>query len=163
MVSMDVFLAAVAQGDEGFIPLAVVESAFHHAITLREVADNKCTLLLEYPNPDAGKQIAWPDGSTATVSDVDTLDITIKLVSNGKEPMTNGFGVNRSPHHAPFWQSLYQILETTHTAFFWPGNGDNLIVGQKETIPHLPESMINALGAPYVVSNYQQITERMRG
>ena len=63
--------------------------------------------------------------------------------------------------HPDFHAALLRLLQTTHSALFWPGN-NSLVVGQIESIQHLPEGMVESLGEPFVVTEPQQILERIR-
>lgn len=71
--------------------------------------------------------------------------------------MTSGFGINRPPAEDAFWRSVYTVLKTTHSVLYTCGY--SLIVGQRETIPHVIPSMVEALGKPRLVENYEQIPE----
>ena len=62
--------------------------------------------------------------------------------------------------HLDFYAALLRLLQTTHSALFWPGN-NSLVIGQIETIEHLPEGMAESLGEPFLASTPQQIIDRI--
>lgn len=66
---------------------------------------------------------------------------------------------SRWEHH-DFYAVLLHLLQTTHSALFWPGN-NSLVFGQLESIEHLPEGMAKSLGEPFLVSEPQQIIDRI--
>ncbi|AFI91052.1 hypothetical protein F6Q07_04070 [Pectobacterium parmentieri] len=142
MMSWDIFLQAHEDGGFGYFPLSVVFESFGTAITYSNIEGNECCIILEYQNQDA------------------EIYIEIELIDNIQ--MLSSFSVNRPPGHDDFWQGLCNILKITSSALFWGGDGNCLAVGREETIKHLPESMIEALGAPTVVSNYQDIFRMIR-
>ncbi|AOR64707.1 hypothetical protein [Pectobacterium wasabiae] len=153
MMSWDIFLQAHEDGGVGYFPLSIFFESFGTAITYSKIEGNGCCIVLEYHNPDAEKYNIVPISSAE-------IDIEIELIDNIQ--MLSAFSVNRPPGHDDFWQGLCNILKVTSSALFWGGDGNCLAVGREETIKHLPESMIEALGAPTVVSNYQDIFRMIR-
>ncbi|GKW26812.1 hypothetical protein PEC311524_44060 [Pectobacterium carotovorum subsp. carotovorum] len=147
-MSWDIFLQTHDDGEVGYFPLSVFLDAFGDAVSSYNIEENKCSVLLEYKNPDAGKYNILPISST---------EIYIDIIFIDNVPMLSGFSVNRPPGHDEFWQGLCDILKITSSALFWGGEGNCLAVGREETIKHLPTGMIESLGSPTIVSSYQDI------
>jgi len=75
--------------------------------------------------------------------------------------MTAGFMIARPAANEAFYQSLLNILQSTHSVLFWAGD-NALVVGQASTIEHLPEDMIDSLGKPFLATEPGQIPERIQ-
>ncbi|KAA8996931.1 hypothetical protein FJU30_19950 [Affinibrenneria salicis] len=162
-MSFDIFLQSFEQGQPALFPFSIVETAFQNAIRGREIDDNRYFFALEYPVPSSGEPetiLMGGDAYPCVVSDSADLYCTTEPGPSG--PATYSFMVNRPAAHDDFWTALLKILQTTHSALFWPGD-NALVVGQAETIAHLPADMIETLGQPYLVSTARQIVERING
>jgi hypothetical protein len=79
----------------------------------------------------------------------------------GDPTMTDGFMVASPATHARFHASLLTILQSFHTALYWPG-ARSLVIGQSDTRQHLPPDMIAALGEPHLATDPWQILERIQ-
>lgn len=55
-MSVDIYLNVVSNGEGGYVPLSVFESAFKDAITHKEMKPDWCYLFIEYPWADGGKK-----------------------------------------------------------------------------------------------------------
>ena len=166
-MSFEIFFHSYERGEPCPFPLSEIESAFQAAIVHRESSRNGFFWRLEYPvlnRPDLppyleinGRMI--PTESIA-VRDGSEVYITIQSGTDSS-PTTDGFMVKGPATHLDFYAALLRLLQTTHSALFWPGN-NSLVVGQIESIQHLPEGMVESLGEPFVVTEPQQILERIR-
>lgn len=142
-MSMDYWLQAFENGEEGLFPLSVVETAFGAAITAKKFVGAERTnkrgvvLKLNYPGE--------PE-----------FDISLR-VTDDASPLTSGFGFVHAPVCDAFWQSLLDIMKITATALYWAETENALVIGQQQTRAHLPADMIETLGEPRVVSSFEQL------
>lgn len=67
-----------------------------------------------------------------------------------------GFAVSRPCGDMRLWDALAGILRLGNAVLYFPG-GKNPLVGSTDTVAHLPQEMIEALGDPLVVISGQAI------
>lgn len=138
-MSMDYWLQAFDNGEEGFFPLSVVENAFGSAIVSN---NHNGYLTLEYPSDPQF---------------LNCLELQVSVLRTEKGLMTEGFAFVHAPGHEAFWKSLVDILRVTPTALFWADTQDALVIGQQETRQHLPSDMIESLGEPRLITSIQEL------
>lgn len=138
-MSVDYWLQAFHEGEEGFFPLEVVEKAFSNAIVSN---DHRGNFRLEYPC-DPGFH--------------DFLELSVGPLCGPNNDMIGGFWFVHAPSHKAFWQSLIDILKVTPSALYWADDQDALVISQAETQNHLPPDMIETLGQPRLVSSLSEL------
>lgn len=163
-MSFDIFFNSYERGQPHSFPLSAAESAFQAAIVSREHTGSGLLWQLEYPvlhSPDVPPVVQLHGREyPVVVRDCADVYLTVEIATDA-QPMTDRFMVNRPAGHQDFYAALLRLLQTTHSALFWPGN-NSLVVGQLESIGHLPEGMVETLGEPFLVSEPQQIIDRIR-
>ena len=103
-----------------------------------------------------GKQLTevnedlWRWGS----DDVNSCDLYV----SGNGERIESFMVSRPIADAELWDALFEILKLGNVVLHFPGCAAPL-VGNKDTIKHMPREMVKALGKPKCVTNGKQISE----
>jgi len=162
-MSFELFFHAYECGKPYAVPLSEAESAFHAAIVRRERTERGVVWQLEYPvlNPPDVPPVMEFNGREYPVVVSDRADIYLTVQADTDSyPTTDGFMVSGPAAHHDFYAALLHLLQTTHSALFWPGN-NSLVIGQIESIKHLPEGMVESLGEPFLVTAPQQIIDRI--
>ena len=162
-MSFEIFFHSYEQGSPCSFPLSEVESAVQAAIVHREPSRNGFFWRLEYPvlNPPDVPPVMEFNGRMYPVVVRDGSEVYITIHPGTDScPTTDGFMVKGPATHLDFYAALLRLLQTTHSALFWPGN-NSLVVGQLESIEHLPEGMVESLGEPFLVTAPQQIIDRI--
>jgi hypothetical protein len=161
-MGFEVFLNCYERGEHSRFPIAIVESAFKSAIKTKEsIGENSFVWKVEYevePLPDAPKTIHF-NGKDYPYVVRDSSELYISAEDDDTNS-THGFMVAGPSANIQFYESLLLILSATRTALFWPGK-NSLVVGNEDTIAHLPEGMIETLGAPFVARKAEQIPQRI--
>ncbi|MDN4038200.1 hypothetical protein [Massilia sp. YIM B02443] len=162
-MSFDIFLNVFERGEFSSMPLSVVETAFGSAIVRRADSDHGVVWRVDYPIvPDpALPDVVEMDGRTYPSVVFDGSDIYLHVLPGSGPAMTAGFMITRPAANEAFYKSLLDLLQSTHSVLFWPGD-QALVVGQASTIEHLPEDMIGTLGKPFLATEPGQIPERIR-
>ncbi|AHE72657.1 hypothetical protein M942_05415 [Enterobacter ludwigii] len=158
-MSIDVYLTAVHEGNMGHFPLSVIDAVFKNVTIHKEISDDKCHIYVEYPNKDAGELFEF-NGRICKIPDAFDAEVSIDIIHIDNIPMASGLSVNRPPGVDAFWDSLYEILKTTHSVLY--SSDIALIIGQQETIVHIIPEMIEALGEPFLIENHKQIFQVSR-
>ncbi|MBA7931002.1 hypothetical protein HV127_06855 [Klebsiella sp. RHBSTW-00215] len=142
-MSMDYWLQAFDHGEEGFLPLSIVEEAFGDALTDKNISRDKISrkILVSY-------HLKYPQQTEHYLS-IEATDDTIPLISE--------LAFVHAPGADAFWQSLVNILQATHTVLYWADTENALVIGQQETRQHLPPDMIETLGEPRVISSFEEL------
>jgi hypothetical protein len=130
-MSFDLFIGCFENGEPAFFPLRLVVDAFASHITSR---DDKCLTVAYGQEPE---------------------DCSYVYVDS-KAPLIDAFSVNRPTADIRFYDTLVSILQSANLALYMPGDCPPLIA-RAEVIPHLPASMVEALGAPRVVGTGAEI------
>ena len=162
-MSFSIFFYSYERGEPYAFSLSDVESVFQAAIVSRERTDGDLFWRLEYPilNPPDIAPVMQFNGRAYSVLVCDRSEVYVTVkVGTDSRLTTDGFMVRGPAAHHDFYVALLQLLQTTHSALFWPGN-NSLVVGQDDTIEHLPEGMVETLGEPFIVSEPQQIIDRI--
>ena len=162
-MGFEVFLSAYEHGESSEFPLAVVEAAFTASIKSRStVHDGSLVLDIEYPvdeQPALPKVIIFNGKEyPSQVRDRSTLFVGV-CGANGE--LTDGFMVAGPAGNTSFYASLLTILQSAHTALYWSGNGA-LIIAREDMRDHLPEEMIETLGAPFIAKVPEDIKKRIQ-
>jgi hypothetical protein len=164
-MSFAIFFYSYERGEPCPFPLSHVEAAFGAAIVRRERTAQGIFWWLEYPvlNPPVVPVVMEINGRECPVVVRDGAEVYV-TVSTGADSCltTDGFMVKGPAAHLDFHAALLRLLQSTHSAVFWPGD-NALVVGQLDSIGHLPEGMAESLGAPFLVSEPQQIIDRISG
>jgi len=162
-MSFEIFFNSYERGEPCAFPLSEAESAFQAAIVRRERTERGVVWRLEYPvlNPPDVPPVMQFNGREYPVVVRDSSEVYVTLQAGTDScPTTDGFMVSGPATHHDFYAVLLHLLQTTHSALFWPGNS-SLVIGQLESIEHLPEGMAESLGEPFLVSEPQQIIDRI--
>lgn len=163
-MSFEIFFNSYDRGEPHSLPLSDIESVFQAAIVSGERTKSVLFWRLEYPvlqPPDVPTVMQFNGREYPMVRrDCSEVCLTVEVATNSRQ-MTDGFMVRGPAEHHDFYVSLLRLLQTTHSALFWPGN-NSLVVGQLESIEHLPEGMVQTLGEPFLVNEPQQIIDRIR-
>ncbi|MGK5062235.1 hypothetical protein [Janthinobacterium sp. LB3P112] len=162
-MSFEIFFYSYKRGEPYSFPLSDAESAFQAAIVRRERTESDLFWRLEYPilNPPDVPPVMQFNGREYPVLVCDCSEVYLTVeVGTDSRPMTDGFMVSGPAGHHDFYAALLHLLQTTHSALFWPGN-NSLVVGQFESIEHLPKEMIESLGEPFIINEPQQIIDRI--
>ena len=164
-MSFEIFFHSYERGEPCAFPLSHVEAAFGTAIVRRERKERGIFWWLEYPvlNPPIVPSVMEINGREYPVVVRDGSEVYVKVLTGANSCLTtDGFMVKGPAAHLDFHAALLRLLQTTHSAVFWPGD-NALVVGQLESIEHLPEGMAETLGSPFLVSEPQQIIDRISG
>lgn len=162
-MSFEIFFNSYERGEPHAFPLSDAESAFHAAIVRRERTERGFFWRLGYPvlNPPDVPNVVHINGREypVVVRDGSEVYVTVQAGTDSC-PTTDGFMVKGPASHYDFYAALLHLLQTTHSALLWPGN-NSLVVGQLESIEHLPVGMAESLGEPFLVNEPQQIIDRI--
>lgn len=161
-MSFEIFFNTYEHGQPCPFPLSEVESAFGNAIVYRELDENGLFWRLDFPviDPPNCSRTVQIDGRDYPVDIRDGSEVYARLNLDGPVPTTNGFMIKGPATHPDFYAALFKLLKTGHSALFWPGK-NALVIGQPASIEHLPEGMIETLGAPFLVTEPGQIVDRI--
>lgn len=163
-MSFELFFNTYKHGETCGFALAEAETAFKQAIVHSEISEGGYYWRLEYP------VTAWPPTHPAVVNvngrtypaEVRDCSAIYGTIHAGDGPLaTSGFMVSGPAAHADFSAALLRLLQSTHAALFWGGE-NALVIGQWETVAHLPNGMIETLGAPFLVTEPEQIGMRIK-
>ena len=163
-MSFEIFFYSYERGEPYGLPLSDAESAFQAAIVRRERTGGNLFWRLEYPviNPPDVPPVMQFNGCEYPVVMCDSSEVYLTVKAGpDSPPTTDGFMIKGPAVHHDFYAALLHLLQTTHSALFWPGN-NTLVVGQLESIEHLPEGMVETLGEPFIANEPQQIIDRIR-
>ena len=162
-MGFEIFLSSYERGEPRAFPLADAEAVFDGAIVRRERDATRVVWHLAYPVLNAPEFPTFMEigGQEYPVSvrDESTVYITVMEDTEGR-PTIEDFMISGPAAHVDFYSALLQLLQTRHSALFWPGER-SLVIGQLESIEHLPEGMVECLGEPFLVTTPQQIFERI--
>jgi hypothetical protein len=161
-MSFEIFVGGYERGECSKFTFDIVENAFASSIKNRTtVREGHFAWKIEYEieHPANVPSTIVIDGVEHPVLVRDVGEIYISLVDpTGR--FTSGFMVTGIPTNLAFYQSLLTVLQTTHTALYWPGE-NALIIGREEMLEHLPQGMIETLGAPFLATRPEQIIDRL--
>lgn len=134
-MSFDLFLSCFRNAEATTIPRQILDSAFGR---FADRSDPGCWVL------------SFPDGDSAELF----LD---------EDNEIDNFMVTDPPGSPEFWEGLYAILRQTPSVLYWPGEeeGDCAVVADASVIAELPADMIETIGTPAVITNPQEIIERI--
>jgi hypothetical protein len=135
-VSLDIFLSALTEDKAALFDRAIVERAFK-AIAVDQLGG--------YWN------LRTPKG-----------EMTSATISVADQPRISHFSANRPPGYGyfpEFWNAMFDVLQQTRTVLFWPADGPkpHCCLANPDVIPHLPASLIEAIGEPALVTSGAQI------
>ncbi|KAF1047860.1 MAG: hypothetical protein GAK35_00480 [Herbaspirillum frisingense] len=147
-MGMELYFNVWEKGEPGQMPLADLDAAFADAIVHRETEGDEFFWRLEYAMPGPEWKTSAPRDEELTSADAWTsADVYGAITEGTVPPMCNGLTFSGAPDHPAFYASLIRLLQGATSAVFWPGE-NALVIGQKESIPHLPQDMIESLGEP---------------
>lgn len=75
-------------------------------------------------------------------------------------PLEHGFSVRRPPDHPVFWTIIARFLVEFGAVLYWPGGG--MVVARANIVPHLPKSMVEGLGEPWITTDPERIRHYIR-
>lgn len=163
-MSFELFFNTYEHGEPCGFALEEAETAFKQAIVHSETNEGGYYWMLEYPVtalPPTHPAVAQINGRTYPQEVCDRSAI-YGTIHAGVGPLaTSGFMVSGPAAHPDFAVALLGLLQSKHAALFWGGE-NALVVGQWETIAHLPNGMIETLGAPFLVTEPEQIAMRIK-
>lgn len=156
-MSFDAFLQCFQDGELDGFPSELLASAF--AGDYAVLAGDSLIWRVEYPvvvDESAPKTIMF-QGREYPVVYGDSSDLYISTNAHGR---IDHITFNRPAAHERFYASLFSILTQTHTVVYCAGDCPPL-VGKLDTVPHLPQGLIDTLGSPVVLAYPLQIREML--
>jgi hypothetical protein len=135
-LSLDIFLSALTDDEAALFDRAIVVRAFK-AIAVNQIGGHW--------------NLRTPKG-----------EMTSATISVADQPRISHFSANRPPGYGyfpEFWNAMFDVLQQTRTVLFWPAGGPkpHCCLANPDVIPHVPESLIEAIGEPALVTSGAQI------
>lgn len=85
-------------------------------------------------------------------------ELTSADLSIDEGPRIPYFAVGRPPFIPEFWQAIFEVLQQTRTAIWWPTTGHpNYCVANPDLMAHFPDEVIAQSGEPTFVSSGAEI------
>jgi hypothetical protein len=161
-MSFEIFFNAYEHGEPCAFPLSDAEAAFQTAIVCNEGKEGRYFWRLEYPAPILQEQprVIHMNGRDYPVEVRDISEVYGRILPSDGPSSTDGFMVKGPAAHPDFYAALLKLLQSAHAVLFWPGE-NSLVIGQMETVKHLPEGMVETLGEPFLVTEPMQIIDRI--
>lgn len=163
-MSFDIYVVAFQNGVPAAFPVDLIAEAFSEHLPRQALLDEPAgPWWARYPS----RPITSPDDHEAPGDErgppagAETLWAEITPTGASEDGVT-GFTVNRPPLDEAFLACVLSVLRRTNSALYWPGE-NALVVGREDTLAHLPETMVESLGAPFLATTAAEIAERIQG
>jgi hypothetical protein len=133
-MSFELFLQCFDRGEPAGIPRVAIRSCF----PIRE-ADSELN--------------RW----SVRYDDTNSCEVYVDALSSDPD-LVAGLMISRPCGDVRLWNALLAIMRLGRVTLYFPG-GDEPLIASPETVPHLPPSMVEALGEPRVVTSGQEILD----